>query len=282
MVDTDVARMDPAEVAPPLVVPVDAGRDAVGHGRNLPLVGQQRPHVYDVVYDGGRQRVYADTVDGVLSAFVDGYQQAVDEVAAAESSGDQDQMQAALAAAFQARYAHAAALRVELQQTINTRAQTTGTWDTLDEEEVEQCTQAALGQIPVGVLYEVPLDNPDGSSVIVDKGFWTHPDVPLVLNRGDYDLFDPDFTPEPESLLSETDEQGRDVVYGGRWPDNLVLLDPTDADAYVETLEHADLIDVTIRPVDLPDDVYLRAVQMGKDILDAPQQQDGEYGQENQ
>lgn len=272
MIELDeVDALDPAEVASPVTVDVDPAGPEIGHGRILPLVGGQRPYVYDVVFDGGARRVYADTVTGVLSAVVDDYEPAADEVDAAGSAEDRDRMEAALAATFQARHNHAHQVRVDMQTRVNTEAQADGRWDSLDEEERDQCSRGADGQVPVGVLYEVPLENPDGSAVVVDKGFWTHPDVLLCINRGDYDLFDPDFTPEPESLLSETDEQGRDVVHGGRWPKNLVILDPTDDDSYLESLEHAGLVEVTVRPVDLPDDTYLRAVDLGREMAEDPQ-----------
>lgn len=262
-----VAALDPSEPAAPVVVDRDRNRDQVGHGRTLPLVGGQRPYVYDVVFANGTRRVYADTIPGVLSAFIDGYAAATAAIADAEANDDPDAMEVALAAVFEARYAHAHALRVQMQQVINSEAQANGTWDTLDEEEREQCSKAADGAIPIGVLYEVPLEDADGSEIVVDKGFWTHADVKLVINRGDYDLFDPDFTPEPESLLSEIDpDTGKDVVYGGRWPTNMVILDPTDEDAYLESLEHAGYVEVTVRPVDLPDDLYLRAVEVGREM----------------
>lgn len=263
-----VRGLDPSMPAPPIVVARDPNRDAVGHGRNLPLIGGQRPYVYDVVFDEGRQRVYADTIPGVLSAFIDGYGDLDAAARAAEEASDPTATQDAFSALFDARSQHASALRVRLQQAINTRAEAAGTWDTLDDEEAEQCTKAADGEIPVGVLYEVPLEDFDGTEVIVDKGFWTHPDVHLVVNRGDYGLFDPDFTPEPESLLSELDPAtGKDVVFGGRWPENVVILDPTEEDDYVESLEHADQIEVVVRPADLPDDFYLQAVKTGREIV---------------
>lgn len=265
-----VRGLDPSMPAPPMVVERNPNRDAVGHGRDLPLVGGQRPYVYDVVFNDGARRVYADTIPGVLSAFIDYYGHLDEEARVAEDAGDQSAVESANAGLFEARAQHATDLRVRLQRDINTQAEANGTWDTLDEEEVEQCTKAASGEIPVGVLYEVPLEDLDGSEMIVDKGFWTHSEVRLVINRGDYELFDPDFTPEPESLLSEVDsDTGKDIVYGGRWPENLVILDPTEEDDYIESLEHAGQIEVTVRPVDLPDDLYLRAVQTGREILAA-------------
>lgn len=270
MTEIDVEAADPGVPGPPVTVAVNPAADAVGHGRTLPLVGGQRPHVYDVVFDAGTRRVYADTVDDVLSAFIPGYAALIAAGIEADAAGDRDAMEEALAQIFEARHAHANDLRVRLQARVNQDARASGTWDTLDEEEREQLDRSAEGLIPVGVLYEVPLENPDGSEVIVDKGFWTHATIPLVINRGDYELFDPNFTPEPESLLSEVDpETGKDIVYGGRWPVNLVILDPTDSDAYLESLEHAGEVTVSLRPVDLPDDLYLRAVETGRELLHA-------------
>lgn len=289
----EVATLDPSDPCPPVVVDRNPNADQVGHGRTLPLVGGERPTVYDAVFDEGRKRVYTDTMAGVLSALVPGYEALAEEFTGAEQEREsateqqqstaaengaggpsaavnaaRDRVQAAVTAMFEARYEHANALRVTLQSQINAEAQTNGTWDDLDEEETEQCTLSAEGQIPVGVLVEAMLDTTDGDSLVYDKGIWMNPDVKLVVNRGDYGPFDPAFRPEPESLLSEHDPvSGRDVVYVVRWPANMVILDPTDEDTYLESLEQAGLIDVTTRPVDMPDDLYLKAVKTGRELM---------------
>lgn len=262
-----VEQLDPAYPAPVMVLDNRAAMDTPGHGWELPLIGKQRPYVYDVVYDNDNRRAYADTIGDVLGVVIDGFSEASAEREEAENGADRDRTQAALRRCFDLLHSHASGIRVHLQQGINAAAQANGTWDTLDEEEQEQCTLAAQGQIPVGVLYEVPMDDGNGNTFTIDQGLWSHREVKLVVNRGDYGLFDPDFVPEPESDLLEETPDGRLVVFGGRWPANMVILDPTDEESYLESLEHAGVLQVRMRPVDLPDNLYLDAVQAGYQIL---------------
>ncbi|MDN5757150.1 MAG: hypothetical protein L0H59_01255 [Tomitella sp.] len=66
----DAHTYDPRHNAPP-VVTSDGDVQAVGeaHGRIAPLVGSYRPYIYDVALRDGR-RIYADTVDDVLSVML--------------------------------------------------------------------------------------------------------------------------------------------------------------------------------------------------------------------
>ncbi|WP_418345852.1 hypothetical protein [Rhodococcus pyridinivorans] len=58
----DATRLDPAQIAPPIVV-TDGEHTEIGaaHGRVLPLIGHRRPYIYDVSLPDKR-RVYAYTV----------------------------------------------------------------------------------------------------------------------------------------------------------------------------------------------------------------------------
>lgn len=281
-----VKSLDPAQPAPPVVVDREPERDHVGHGRTLPLIGGVRPHVYDVVFDDGRRRVYADTPGDVLSAVIPGYEKHARALSQAESEVEsllwdedgqrrgtidqaafntaRDRVQAAFVDAFVARADHATALRARLQQTEIDRARTGGAWDDLDDEGRAQCEASARGEVPVGVIYVVPEDT--GS---VERGFWPYEAPRLVISRGDYGLFDPAGTEEPESLASVVDDEGREYVPVVRFPRNMVILDPTEENLYVESLEVAGVIESTVRPVDLPDSLYTDAVDLGAKMREA-------------
>lgn len=267
MVTMEQARsLDPMLPAAPVVVPRDPQRDAVGHGRTVPLVGGERPYLLEVVFDEDRQRVYADRMEDVLGVIIEGYAQHVAAVDDAASKG-QDEQRGAIAEAFLARYDHADELRRVLQRRVNDQARLTGAWDRLDEEEQEQCALAASGDLqampPVGVLYEVPVDTPLDGVASVDLGFWSSREVKLCINRGDYGIFE-DGLVEPQSWLETTDPDGRSYVIEGVWPANMTILDPTSDEAYLQSLVMAGLVSVTVIPSDLPDEVYEAALQAGR------------------
>lgn len=289
MPDT-VKALDPAQPAPPVVVDRNPGRDAVGHGRTLPLVGGIRPHVYDVVYADGTRRVYADTPGDVLAAVIPGYEEHAAAMAAAQDAVEsllwnpdgsrregvdpeqandaRDRVQRAFVDAFDARSDHATALRMTMQRNENERARANGQWDDLDDEARAQCEASVQGEIPVGIIYIVPEDTGE-----VERGFWPFEAPRLVISRGDYGLFDPAGTEEPESLATVVDDDGHEYVPVVRFPRNLVILDPTEESLYVESLEVAGVLSCTIRPVDLPDEQYSGAVALG-----ATMRQAGEAG----
>lgn len=274
-----VKALDPAQPAPMVHVDRDPSRDQPGHGRTLPLVGGVRPHMYDVVHSNGSRRVYADTPGDVLAAVIPGYEAPAKALAEAEAEAEaliwredgqrrtdpdpatvdaaRDRVQAAFADAFVARADHATQLRMELQQRENDYARSTGEWDDLDDEAREQCEASARGEVPVGVIYVVPDD--DG---VIERGGWPFESPRLAISRGDYGLFVPEGTEEPESMVG-IDVEGHEVIPVVRFPRNMVILDPTEETLYMESLEVAGLIDVTLRPVDLPDDQYVSAVELG-------------------
>lgn len=291
----DVKALDPGLPAPPVDVEREPSRDMVGHGRVLPLVGGSRPHQYDVVYADGTRRVYADTPGGVLSAVIPGYEETALALAEAESEAERllydesgvrvenvdphelaaarDKVQAAFADAFVARADHATELRMRLQQQENAHAAAEGTWDGLDDEGREQCEASARGEVPVGVIYQAPDD--DGS--IIERGFWPFPVPRLVISKGDYGLFVPEGTEEPESMVDAefTDDEATgfdaapEFVPVVRFPRNMIILDPTEESLYMESLEVAGVIEVEVRPVDLADDIYTSAVETGAEMREA-------------
>lgn len=278
-----VLNCDPAEEAPPIVTGRNPKADSVGHGRILPLVGGVRPYVFDVTYNGGTERVYADTPAGVLTALIDGYDSLWEDwktasaaLTDAEERGETPTatQQAAAEDAYYllvtARIRYATNIRRQLQQAENIAAQTTGTWDQLSSEERAQCTESAAGAAPIGVLVEAPWDPDDltDGADTIEFGVWETPHCRLVINRGDYGVFDLDGTPEPQSTLSETDpETGEQIVYVTEQPENMLILDPTDDWGLLQSLEHAALISIETRPVDLPDQFYTDAVTLGREIL---------------
>lgn len=264
---TDVSTLDPSEVAPAVVAAVDSARDDLGHGRDIPLVGGQRPHVFEVTFNDGRTRVYADRACDALSEIIQGYRSIIDRLTEAEASGDRDGVEDATNDALQARIEHAHDLRVKLQARVNAAAHADGTWETLDEEEAEQCLRAANGEIPVGIIYEVPMEDLDGSTVTVDRGYWEHSTVKLVINRGDYGFLSEQFIYEPETFLSETGDDGREYVLGGKWPENMTILDPVEEHDYLDSLAHANVVSIVVREIDLPDQMYTDAVELGRKIV---------------
>lgn len=268
---SEVESLDPNLPAPPLLVKVNRAADMPGHGRILPLVGGRRNYLLDVVFDDGRQRVYADDVGGVLAKIIDGYEPAFHALGAAEQLGDRGRIIQAANALFMLRAEHARRMRMELQQRINAEAVSSGAWDRLSDEEQEQCEAGALGLIPVGVMVEEPYEDPDGNPIVIERGVWETNAVQLVIDRGDYGLFDPEGTPEPTSEYAELGEDGRWYVLGGKHPVNMVILDSTDGDEYMSSLEQAKLITVEIYSPDVEDATYLAALRLGRNIMEAEQ-----------
>ena len=294
----DVTGLDPSLTAPTIVVDRDPRSDQVGHGRTLPLIGNARPHVYDVMFDDGRKRVYADTAAHALTAIILDYEDAGlaswQEQIDAEAMLDRgeeptdEQTQAAAdkyADAWALRYAHAHEQRIRLQQAENARAQACADWQNLSTAEREHLEDCANGMLPFGLstMQRVPTGDIFGGPefALVEQGVWETPYVKLVINRGDYDLFSQEGDPEPESTLGYmvTDEDGteREVIMADLPPLNMTILDPSDDLSYLSSLAEAGVVEVTVRPVDLPDNIYTGAVELGRQIIEAHPDL-GDYG----
>ena len=219
---TQVRALDPNREAPHMIVARDPRADEPGHGRTLPMVGATRPYMYDVVFDGGRNRVYADTPGGVLSAFIKGYEALhatertlADTISQLLADGEDptldqvDQAATAYAATYAARYAFATTIRTQLQTEENEAAKASGAWDKLTGEERQECELAAQGRIPDGVIVQVPWDNDlTGEPILLDQGIWETGHCKLVLNDGDYGINDPAGSPAPAPGLSAPSEWG--------------------------------------------------------------------------
>lgn len=269
----DVTTLDPTLPAPPQTVVYQPQADAVGHGRTLPLVGGSRNYVLDVLVDplllpaGQPQvRVYADNATGVLAVLVEGYATVAAEYEAALLAEDRDQVQTAFVDGFLYRRAHAHRTRIKLQQRFNEAAKADGTWDALDPDEQMQCDGGAAGKIPTGLIDVRTVDDPDGNPVDIDVPVWETDLITLVINRGDYDLYVDDNTPEPVSTMATEDPEGRRVVYVTRYPENLLVLDPTDDDLYMESLERAGMLKITVYDPQPVDQLFLDSVRLGQAI----------------
>lgn len=252
--------------APPIVVD-DSPGGSVGaaHGRTLPLIGERRLYPVDVSFEDGRKRVYAETTDEAVAAIVGGdLPEVTADGRAAEVAGDEQSVEDAAVAAFRLRAAHAAGVRRQLQQAINTDAQSSGAWNALTTEEQSVLAGAASdeGGIPVGVRAVGwapggPMDA-DGNPVQGEFGLWEC-SVPLVLSTGDYEPFtqiDP-----PVSELTTTIGGIENMVVPRER--NLKWLrvtsdDPImpDSQAYLDSLHDAGAVQVTYRAYEQPDALW--------------------------
>lgn len=119
------AELDPARVAPPIVMANRVGHDSLfehtkggAPARVLPLIGNShptrwapRPYVLDVTFDGGRRRVYADDHRDVAGVILGETYRALQAAATAAYDADptEDTAQAVVdtdADLFAARAAH--------------------------------------------------------------------------------------------------------------------------------------------------------------------------------
>lgn len=245
----EATLLDPAKIAPPIVV-TDGEHTTIGaaHGRVLPLIGNRRPYVYDISLPD-RRRIYADTPEDAIAVLIGGdYAEHLAALRALESSTDDaatDQVWLTLA---NLRYVHADRLRLGLQQQINELTQQSGEWDHLEEAERDQLVKAADpdGPCPIGVLEETPFvgENDELHTSLV--GYWSAR-VSLVINTGDYDPYTD--RPRPRS------EMTRDGVVVPGDP-NLVVLDIADSITYLNSLEKAGWLTVSVLPVEQPDPIF--------------------------
>lgn len=284
----DVTQLDPAKIAPNVVVDRDANRDVVGHGRYLPLIGNSRPHVYDVMFDHGRKRVYADNATMALAAIIPDYEHAALAsyeaqeglenlmLSGQEPSDEQREKATELYGdAWACRHLHARETRIALQQAENERARADGDWESLSSAEQGELEDGAAGMLPFGIPTLMPIATGDifggPDYTLIEQGVWETAHAKLVLNRGDYDLFSEDGVPEPESTLPTTltDEDGteRQVIIPDLPPKNLIILDPSDDVTYLASLHDAGVVEVTIRATDLPDRIYTDAVALGRELI---------------
>ncbi|WP_331759558.1 hypothetical protein [Streptomyces anulatus] len=259
--DFGVEQCDPSVPAPAVVVANTADMKSPGHGYTLPLVGRERPHSFEAVLPEQSLRVFADRPADILAQLIPGYAELEASLAQAIAAGDQQSIDQAELAAFDARTAHATKTRRVLQQQINADAQEADTWGALTEEEQELLDAAAAGQVPTGVLFQAPAEDDLGNLTQQELGEWSAT-VPLVINRGEYVDGDVD---EPASGLETKMPDGRMVVVVVEHPENLVLLDPLDPFSYLSSLERADVITLVEREYVPMDELFTSVMELGAD-----------------
>lgn len=286
----DFYALDPAAVAPNLVVAVNpnGAGEQVGHGRTLPLIGNVRPHTFDVVFADGTKRVYADTPGKALCALIDGYEALVDEQIELEATIEQDafttghvepaKQQRASELYEQmwiARWRLADQVRVQVQQRENADSHEHGRWERLSSAEKAELESAAKGNIPLGLprLVRIERGDPFGGpdSVLIEQGEWETDQSLLVINRGDYGPYSEEGVPEPVSTMTMTVGEGDDAfeaVVATPEPLNIIVLDPGDDMTLLESLDRADVVSLTVRPADLPDSMYTDAVEIGRKMIE--------------
>lgn len=176
--------------------------------------------------DGTRSFIKAADATTLLTVLVPGYDALVEVLEAARASGNRRATQKAHRAMLDARRAHAHALRIALQPRINADAKADGAWGALTDEERAELTRAASGTVPLGILVEEETWIA-GVPYLLTVGRWNAA-VSLVINRADY------------ALLADGDVWNEEPV-----GDSIVILDPSDDDAFVSSLEALSLVAVT-------------------------------------
>ncbi|MGW4548597.1 hypothetical protein ACWEN4_19805 [Streptomyces violaceorubidus] len=255
--DFGVEQCDPARPAPAVVVTNTADMKSPGHGYTLPLIGRERPHTFEAVLRDQSLRVFADRPADILAQLIPDYAGLEAALEQAIATGNQDAIDQAELAAFDARSAHATTIRHTLQQRINATAHDDGSWNTLDEEEQQLLAAAAAGTVPSGVIYLAPAEDDLGNPAEEELGEWSAT-VPLVLNRGEY--VDGDVS-EPSSGLETEMPDGRKVVVVVEHPENLVILDPIDPFTYLSSLGRAGVIELEEREYVPMDDLYTSVLE---------------------
>lgn len=268
----DVTGLDPMEAAPPQTVPYRPSADAVGHGRALPLIGNSRNYLFDVLPDkelipegAARFRIYADTRRDILSILIPEYAEVAEALARAEQDGTPEDVTDAFTAAFDLRCLHAHGVRVLLQRRHNAAAQASGDWAHLSDEERFQCEAGAAGKIPVGIPIEFFAEDAAGEPVALDMAIWSTGHCPLVVNRGDYGFYDESLTPEPVSELAQ-EINGESFIFVTDEPTNVIVLNPTDEDIYVESLAAAGVLTLDEYLPEETDALFIEALLLGRAI----------------
>lgn len=147
---------------------------------------------------------------------------------------------------------HADSVRCTAQAAINEEARLDGRWERLAEQERQHLVWAAdasdEGLFPTGLPEEMPLfDEANEESGVAIRGVWSA-DVPLVCNRGNY--FPWNEVLPPESTVEVIDEEGDVYIKPGE--PNLVWLEIASPQNYLDSLDAAGVVDLSIRPVDHP------------------------------
>lgn len=254
----DPRQCDPSVPCLPMVVPLNPKRDEVGHGRTLPLIGDTRNYVYDVVPHDRSVHIYADTPTDVCRHLIPGYSELLDAVTGSDDMAGED-------ALFVARTEFVKPWRIMLQAAENDAARENGMWAHLDAEHIEQATLSVdPGYVPTGV--EV-IETRDTAFGVVDiiTGVWEAAAPKLVVDLADYYPYQA--TVElPRSELVIAEEDGFQIVPITDKPENMVILDSTTEERLISSLAEAGIITVSVYVPLMPDASYLAALRLGQQI----------------
>lgn len=176
--------------------------------------------------DGTHSFIKAADAASLLAALIPGYDALTAALDAAEAKGSPKATQRAYNALLDARRAHAHGRRVAMQRQINADAKADGTWAALTDVERAELTRAASGAVPLGILVDEETWIA-GIPYLMTVGRWDAT-VPLVVNRCDY------------ALWADGDVWNEEPVGNA-----MLVLDPTDDDLYVESLETVGIVAVT-------------------------------------
>lgn len=295
LVTADEARqVPPSQCAPPMCT-TDGKVPGVGaaHGRILPLVGNTRPYLYDVVVAGTDQRIYADMLTDVVCVLIgEEYQQRVTELDALDVrefsdsgavSGYGDLLPAELAAAVDdgdetdpdpgrsvryqqaqsllydlalLRTAFAERLRVDLQAAINADAVADGSWEQLSEAERDELINSATAGngFPIGIPAEIRVLDES-----VDPPQMVSVQRPEWRARTKLVINTGDYlpwTPAPfiESIREAVDADGQRFEYAT--DENVLLLSVDTEEEFIGSLVDAGYLTMDVRPMYQPDSMY--------------------------
>lgn len=271
------AQLDPAQVAPPIITNNRIGHDSLFEHteggtpqRILPLIGNShptrwapRPYVLDVMFDGGRRRVYADdTADAAGVILGEAYRALQVAAAAAAAAFDddpnEDTAQAVVdtdAALFAARAAHATTIRTALQRQHN---EAITDWAALDQWDTQVLHQSmdpdalAPGCYPDNHPLNGALSTITGAAEAGEKLLWAA-DAVLVCSTGDYWPYSDVLPPQSVAATTVTGVATPVTLAGDS---QLVWLKPDNEAGYLESLRAAGVITIDIYPVDQVDTIW--------------------------
>ena len=271
------AQLDPARVAPPIVVTNRVGHDSLfehaeggATQRVLPLIGNShptrwapRPYVLDVLFDGGRRRVYADDRADVAGVILGDTYRALQVAAAAAAAAfdddpNEDTAQDVVdtdADLFAARAAHATSTRTAMQRQYNDAITDWAVLDYWDTEVLRQSTDpegVAPGCYPDNHPLNGALSTIDGDAEAGEKLLWAA-DAALVCSTGDYWPYSDVLPPQSVAATTVTGVSTPVTLAGDS---HLVWLNPDNESGYLESMQAAGLITIDVYPVDQVDTIW--------------------------
>lgn len=271
------AQLDPARVAPPIVMANRVGHDSLfehteggAPARVLPLIGNShptrwapRPYVLDVMFDDGRRRVYADDhrdVAGVILGETYRALQAAAVAAAAAYDEDptDDTAQAVVdtdADLFAARAAHTTTTRAALQAQTNEAITDWAGFDQWHTKILQESTDpdaVAPGCYPDNHPLNGALSTITGDAESGEKLLWAA-DAALVCSTGDYWPYSDVLPPQSVAATTVTGVATPVTLAGDS---HLVWLYPDNETGYLDSLQAAGVITIDVYPVDQVDTIW--------------------------